>query len=142
MKKLLTSLLLASLFTGCAISTIKQTSISAAQSAGFGVANYALKTWPNKAPAVIADVQVLLTDALTRSAPLLPSELTAWEANEAAKLNLPASDVQALDSLIQTGIVALQAQYQADVKAGLGVTATAILTNFNAGLAQATSATK
>ena len=124
---------------GCVGPGWKATAISLAQPAGFTVGQDVMNKWPKQGPAIIADVQVLLTDTLTKNAPILPGALVVWEEAEAAKLGIPVADVADLDAAVQTGIVALQAQYQADVKAGLGVTATAILTNFNAGLAQALS---
>jgi hypothetical protein len=123
--------------TSAQLAAAKPTAISLAQPAGYEIAKIATQHWPTKAPAIIGDVRALLTDALGTGTILAPAQLTTFENSEAAKLGLTAADLQTLDGVLQTGVVALQAQYGADLKAGLGVTATAVLTNFNAGLAQA-----
>lgn len=143
MKRILALLSLVVLaLTGCTsaqLAAAKPTAISLAQPAGYEVATLAIQRWPTKAPVIISDVRALLTDVLGTGAVMAPAQLTTWENAEATKLGLTAADLQTLDGLLQTGVVALQAQYGADIKAKLGVTATAILTNFNAGLAQAQS---
>ena len=115
---------------------IKKTAISAAQPIGFAAADWLYTNKPAVAPQILADLHLLLADTLG-SGTDLPTELTAWEAKETKELGLPAAFVTDLDGVLRTGLVALQSQYQADLKAGLGVTATAILTNFDAGVKQA-----
>jgi hypothetical protein len=122
-----------------AFNAAKPTAVTLSTTAGYDVARWAYLTHPKIAPAIVGDVQVLLQDSLNKGT-ALPPQLTAWEAAEAASLGLPQADVTALDGLLQSGIVALQAQYTQEVEAKLGTTATQILTNFAAGVNQAVAA--